>query len=204
MRIITNSLIAFFLLFLQCGFAQNVVDSVCNHPIIAECVLAYEDCSSTNYNFCHDGIEQSSKLFPFFIKLNKDDFIKSYDTVVFSFINFNHAETEDEYYYPFKMDSVLNNLCSDYNLVTVYSEATKVKVNSTYKRLNMKKRFDGYMHYHLFRVKFEYIDYGETMKIADYYLFGHTDEKCYPFKCIRYASIKKVLSIEPIKGYNMH
>jgi len=195
----------FFTTVILSCLAQNTTNHANDERCIMEGIFAYEDCEVRGFSFCSDGAGQSYQFYPFLVQLNKENFLKSYDSLIFAIYDNNNIEMMDDYMYRYTIDSLLNSLSSNYNLISIYCPWLEISVNDGYKTIARSKAvFSGFMKYHLFKIKFEYIDYGDSVALINHLLFGKREQptcESYAAICVRYACIKKIISVEPMKGY---
>jgi hypothetical protein len=127
---------------------------------IRELTLAREECQKGMFSFCEGGFDDYFRNYPAFVQLNSDNFIHSYDGIVFLFpqpyIIDSLKKRGDKYYTPWELDK----LFTQYNNepIKFYTNKKYMKrVNKLIKENNLKVKFEGYFSYNLYEMKFKCI-----------------------------------------------
>jgi hypothetical protein len=159
-------------------------------------ILAKEICESGTLNtFCSDGYGQSYRLTSVLVSLNQNDFLKSYDDTIYMIIPKTKKEflKEKRLQYPifWELEQKFEDQNCDETIAFKTPRKYKRKRNSYQKKIGSKRTFDGFYHYTLYEMEFDYI-HGEEITL---YLPNLSGAGFFPKK----VKVNYILDIKSIK-----
>jgi hypothetical protein len=163
-------------------------------------ILARENCSELVYSFCSSGYDDYIRPYPALVKLNLENFIKSYDEEVFLFTNFTLSDSLKKNRIDFKPPWELDELFVNYKNEPVKfftNTKYKKKVKKEIQRNNLDIEFDGYFSYNLYEIKFYYF-YGGKKELFLPNIYGKKSESNLILKNCDIFYITNIISIKPI------
>jgi hypothetical protein len=170
---------------------------------IKELNLAREVCPEGSLsNFCYDGFEQPYRSYPFFVHLNFENFMRSYDSTVYilaiprvldTFVNRGVSFRQ-----PWDLDTLFKNTVTELNTVSFkVPNSYKRKINRYQKKFKSKKGFDGTLSYSLYKMKIECV-YGGKRTLIVPEIERKKSEGIITYKFCDVYYITDIISIQPI------
>lgn len=211
MRISESVVIVFFLpMFcsfidlpqLQCVLSNEqfqINDTLFKKVEEREMNLARELCAQGSLSsFCDDGNDQPYRSYPAFVHLNFENFMCSYDSIVYLFATPSICDSLEKMRQNFRFPWELDDLFIGTNFIdnTVSFETPnsyKHKINRYQRKIKSKKVFDGTFSYALYRMKFECVYEGNINLIIP-----DTESKGFSIRICKVYYITNIQKIRPI------